>query len=245
MRSTPKHLLTALALLAGAAAVAAAQAPAPEEAAKLFSRGKAQAEANCADCTGSSAAALEEGLAAIRRAVEMGYPDRAAAWRLLAESYGALAWAFAEPGSPEQQAAVAEQREAYERWLEVEPQNTQALYDYAFTFTDADERLAVLERLLAVDPEHGEGLFAVGQIELEKGRVEEGLDTMRRAFDAARFEVAKELGERLLAAYEERGMVEPARAVRRRLAEIKAELRRLERGGEPDGAPDSSDGEVD
>ncbi len=230
---TPKLPLHLLALLLAGSTAARAQAGPEAETTRLFAEGKAQVEANCADCMGSRADALAAGLATLRQALDLGYPDRAAGFRLLAEGWGNLAWGLLDPDEPGQREAVVAQREAYERWLEVEPQSTAALFGYAVTFRNVERRRAVLERLLAVDPGHVDGLAALGLLELDEGETEAGLKHLEKAFDGARYEQAEELGQRLLDAYQEHGEVEGARAVRARLAEIRAELRRIERGEEP------------
>lgn len=170
-------------LARGADAPAAPHAaPTPAgEVTRLFAEGKAQVEAQCADCMGATREGLTAGLKAVRAALDHGYPGSAEGWRLLAEGYGALAWGFLPPDSPAQADALGAQREAYERWLDVEPRNTKALYDFAFTFSEPERRRPILERLLEVDPGHAEGLFGLGQVDLEQGRDEVGLARMRKA----------------------------------------------------------------
>ncbi|MFN7960817.1 MAG: hypothetical protein U0002_06050 [Thermoanaerobaculia bacterium] len=227
-------LLLAAALLFSPPALAqAAGGASADEARRLFAEGKKLVEANCADCQGASQGALADGLAKLRQALEAGLTDKVAAYRALVDGYASLAFAFSRGDSPEQRAALEEQRRAYQDWLALEPRNIQVLYDYAFTFPQAADRLPVLERLLEIDPKHGEALFAVGEIDLEAGRVEAALAKMQKAFDGAQGELAVSLGERLLEVYELNRRPADAQRVRARLAAIKVELKRLEQGGQP------------
>jgi hypothetical protein len=130
-----------------------------------------------------------------------------------------LAFAFAEPGSAEYHRAREAQREAYRGWVEAEPSNSEALYGHALAIEDPVDRRAALDRLLQADPEHPWGQFLLGEMELDDAAAA-GLERMQRAFDGAEGTDKREFGERLIEAYEQRGLVAEAQAVRDQLAEL-------------------------
>jgi len=70
-----------------------------------FARAKVLIEANCADCAGDSREALEQGIDLAMKAMNAGYPDRAAVLRLLVDAYGTLGVVFLKPNTPERDAA--------------------------------------------------------------------------------------------------------------------------------------------
>jgi hypothetical protein len=213
-------LLLAVQLLAASAALPArAQSDPAQTAEQAFAEGKALVETNCADCAGASAQELEQGLQKIERALELGFADGAAAYRLLGEGYGALAFAFAAPGSPEHQRAREAQAASYQRWFEADPANGDALYAYATTIETPADRLAALHYLDQIDPDHLWGQASLAEMEIASGAVPMGLRRLQRAFDAAEGETKREFGERLIDAYEREGLTAEAEAVRDRLAE--------------------------
>jgi hypothetical protein len=216
----PAMLLLAFQLLSGSLALCAQAQTGPAQTAEsAFAEGKALVEANCADCTGATAERLKEGLRDIERALELGYSDSAAAYRLLGEGYGALAFAFETPGSAEHQRAREAQRASLQRWFEADPANGDALYAYASAIETPADRLAALQYLEQIDPNHLWGQASLAEMEINSGAVPMGLRRLQRAFDAAEGETKREFGERLIEAYEREGLTAEAQAVRDRLAE--------------------------
>ena len=64
------------------------QRPARPSAAQEFAHAKESIDnANCIDCEGGTQKGLEEGIAEMKRAIEDGYPDKAAAYKLLDDAY--------------------------------------------------------------------------------------------------------------------------------------------------------------
>jgi hypothetical protein len=217
VRFKPAALLLALHLVAGTATATRAEADPSAEAA--FAAGQALVQANCGECIGASAAALARGLREIERALELGYPQLGGAYRLLAEGYGTLAFALAEPGSAEHHRARAAQREIYRLWVQAEPANAEALYGHAVTLDDDPAaRRAALERLAEVDPQHLSGQVLLGETEIASGAAPAGLARMKAAFDIAQGAARREFGERLVDAYERQGLPAEAQQVRDQLA---------------------------
>jgi tetratricopeptide (TPR) repeat protein len=205
---------------------------APEDdPAALLREGRALIERNCGDCMGSSAQGLRQGIQKVEKALEMGLPDPAEGYRLLANAYGQLARVFLTPDSAEQLEVLDKQRQAYERLVKVEPKNVEILYEYAFSLRDEEARASVLRRILDIQPDYLDALFALGRYEAERGDPK-GIGRMRRAFNDAKGEHALEYGESLLAVLQQQGRTDEAQEVARRLEKIRKDLRSLQGGSE-------------
>jgi tetratricopeptide (TPR) repeat protein len=90
--------------IAGATAPApqAATVAAPDDpATRAFTRGADLLERNCGECYPSSREGMAEGIASLQRALQLGYPDRAAAHRLLVRAYADMTFAWYGSGEPE------------------------------------------------------------------------------------------------------------------------------------------------
>lgn len=196
----------------------------PADPAALLARGMALIEANCAECMNGTRAGLEKGVASVRQAMELGVADRAAAYRALADAYGQLAWGYAAADSADQKAQVERRIEAFEGLLAIEPNDQPALFEYAISLPGGPRRLAVLERLLELNPDHSEALFVVGEAHLARGDVDSGLAAMQRAFAKADGELAVALGERLLVALREHHRAADADQVAQRIKELREQL---------------------
>jgi hypothetical protein len=226
MRTAIRLLMLALVLLPWAA-----WGQAPEDPEALLREGRALVEKNCGDCMGSSPEALQQGIRKVELALEAGLADRAEAYRLLADAWSQMAYVFLKPDSAEQSEAREKQRLALGELVELEPRNVDLLYEYAFALPDDESRSGVLRRILEIEPDHVEALFALGQLEVEHGDPK-GLARMRRAFDKSQGEQALEYGEGLIAMLQQKGKAEEVREVARRLDEIRKELSRHEGGSE-------------
>lgn len=58
---------------------------------KQFVSGRQLVKSNCIDCTGGTRAGMEEGIRAVEEALQAGYPDQKAAYKLLLNAYDELA----------------------------------------------------------------------------------------------------------------------------------------------------------
>ncbi len=202
----------------------AVPAAAAEDPAALFAQGQAEVEANCGECMGATRQGLEDGITKLRLALDLGYRNRAAAYRALADALGQLGGAFSTSGSSQQREVLEQQRDAYRRLLEITPNDTAVLYEYSATLADATERRSILERILKLDPKHPDALFALGEIDLERGVVDEGLRKMRAVFERAQGEQALAFGYRLLWALQARKRDAEVAQIQSRLEEVRAEL---------------------
>jgi tetratricopeptide (TPR) repeat protein len=220
MRTTIHILMLAFVLLPWAV-----QAQAPDDPEVLLREGSTLIEENCGDCMGSTSKEMMQGIEKVERALELGLPDPEEAYRLLANGWGEMAHVFLPPDSAEQEAALERQRKAFEKLVVLAPRDVSVLYEYAFVLDDKDARMAVLQRILDLDPNHDEALFALGRIEVKKGDPK-GFARMQRAFEMTEMEVAREYGEALFFLLQEHGRAEEAREVKRRLEEIEKDIRR-------------------
>jgi hypothetical protein len=128
---------------------------------------------------------LEDGVAALRRALEAGFPDPAPIYRLLAEAYPTLAYLHAKRDLDAQRRFVALHREALERLAALEPDDPGPRYELAVIEPDRDAQLAALGRLLATYPRHAAVHFSVGTILAERGRLDEAILALAQAVAAA------------------------------------------------------------
>lgn len=126
-----------------------------------FSQAKKLIEANCAGCAGATKEGLVRGIDAMRKVLDIGYVDRAAALRLLAGAYNALALVYTEPGSIEQGDASARRRAVLEQLIAFAPNDPAVRYEYAMTMSDREQRILALREILAVNPRHEDTRFGL------------------------------------------------------------------------------------
>lgn len=224
MRSTKN--ITVFLLLAGLVP-AVPGAVLAQDAEQLAREGRELIEANCGDCFEGGRAGLEEGIAKLAEALELGLDEPAAGYRDLAGAWSSLAFVYAEPDSVEQKEIFARRQQAWGHYIDLVPDDAEALYEYAVTL-DGDERIAILERLLELVPEHPEALFAIGQHQVEHERVDEGLEKMHHVFERAEGQRALYYGRRLRWALDAHGRQTEGKEVARK-------LRQIERGVKPQG----------
>jgi tetratricopeptide (TPR) repeat protein len=178
----------ALALLAllGATLLLPAPAGGADQPGRVeFERGRRLVEDNCADCVSGTRQALEDGVAALRRALDAGFPDPATVYRLLAEAYPTLAYLHAKRDPDAQRRFVALHREALERLAALAPDDPWPRYEPAVIEPGRDAQLAALRRLLATHPRHAAAHFSVSTILAERGRLDEAILALEQAVAAA------------------------------------------------------------
>ena len=130
----PVRALVVVALLGAAAALAAAAAPGRED----FERGRRLVEDNCGDCMGGTRQGLEDGVAALRRAFDAGYSEPAAVYRLLADAYATLAYAYARTDPNALPRFEALRREVLQRLAALTPDDPWPCYELAVIEPDRD-----------------------------------------------------------------------------------------------------------
>ena len=162
-----------------------AVADSPGRARALFTQGKTLIENNCGDCRGGTRAGLETGIETMRQAIELGYPNKAEAYKLLTQAYNTLALVYAEPDSAEQKKVQSEQRELYRQLIELDPNDAAIRVEYAILAEDPYERLMQLRQAVEVAPKFAEARFVLAATLIERGDWESGTAEARTAIAQA------------------------------------------------------------
>jgi hypothetical protein len=172
--------LAGLILWMGLVAVAGAA----EDAESLFRAGSDLLSANCVECQGSTRAGLARGIEKIEAALAAGYAGRVTALKLLADAYGDLSTYAGKTEAAEQFAArqTALRRELYD----LVPDDPEVIENYADTLSDGGEKIPLLRRVIAIDPQRNGARYVLGVLLLPRDP-REGLglvaDAVRRERD--------------------------------------------------------------
>jgi hypothetical protein len=156
MRVASRAALAGLILWIGLGAVALAA----DDAESLFRAGSDLLAANCVDCQGSTRAALARGIEKIEAALAAGYADRVGALKLLADAYGDMSTYAGKTEAAEQFAArqTALRRELYD----LAPDDPEVIENYADTLSDGSEKIPLLRRVVAIDPQRNSARYVLG-----------------------------------------------------------------------------------
>jgi len=154
-----------------------AQETTPED---HFLRAKKLIEANCGDCMGGTKKGLEEGIAELRKAIQLGYKNKEA-YKLLAEAYNEIVIVYSVRGSAEQKSLIDEKKKIYRQLYELDPNDPEILYLYAELFEDDREKLAMYRKLLERDPKHSDARFVMGLLLIKKGQLKQGANEIKEA----------------------------------------------------------------
>jgi tetratricopeptide (TPR) repeat protein len=200
-------LLTAISLSTTAAASA-------QTAERHFQRGKGLIESNCADCMGSTKKALKEGIADLNKAIDMGYSDKVAAYKLLADAYNTLAIVYSDSGSQEEKTYSEARQDTYRRLLDLDPQNAQIRYEYAMTLSDSTKQIGALRDVLKLNPNYADAHFTIGMLLIRTDQVDEGIGELKKGLQLAEPERSKVFGRRLIDILVGLGRKEEAEQVR-------------------------------
>ena len=163
-----------------------------------FQKGKQLIDSNCADCMGSTKEALKQGIAEVNKAIEMGYRDKVAAYRLLADAYNTIAVVYSEPGSQEEKTYSDARQDMYLRLIDLDPQNAQFKYEYAINLNDSSKQMAALQDVLKLNPKYADAHFAIGMLLTRTGQVDEGIVELKKAVQLADMDQSKMFGRRLV-----------------------------------------------
>lgn len=165
--------------------VEGAARPQDQSAAQHFVRGRELIEANGVDSMGSTRKGFEEGLAEVRKAIELGYPDKAAAYKLLANAYNTLALFYAKPDSEEQKRAFLLQKQALEKLLELKPDDPRIRADYARAVKDQEMETAAWRDVVASEPNDAEARWFLGVLLVHNGQIDEGMTHLKKMVELA------------------------------------------------------------
>jgi hypothetical protein len=200
-----------------------AVAPAnPSELGGLVSAGERLIERNCAECYGANRAALIRGVELVKRALAGGLTPPNRAYRALGMGYNSL-MAITEPGT-ERDGFIRMQREAFEKWVAIEPENAEALSWLAVSIDDVPRAMELYRRILNRDPGNGDARFQLGHLLFFDGRSSEGLEQMMRAWKTGVLDDSSVYS--LAASLREAGRERDARAVEESLIREREKLRR-------------------
>lgn len=190
-----------------------------ENAEKHFQLGKKLIEVNCGDCMDATRKGLEDGIAELLKSIEMGYPDKIAVYKLIADAYNTLAFVYAVPDSKEQKEIRNKQIEIYKQILRLDPRNQGILYQYALTYEDTNDQLIALQEVLKINPDHADARFAIGILLVQKGQLEDGIKELKKAVDLADSVRLEVYGNRLVDILIQHGRKKEAEEVSKELQE--------------------------
>lgn len=155
-------------------------ADSPAEAADHFAEGKKLIEDNCVECMGSNRSGLEQGIAEMQKATDLGYQPAKDAYKLLANAYGNLRTFSEDKG--ERNSFETKQKEIYQRLYELDPRDPQILEDYAqFVATTNDEKLKVLQQAVEIDPKRANAQFLLSLSLIQKKDFANGISALQEA----------------------------------------------------------------
>ncbi len=182
-----------------------------------FLEGKQLVERNCGECYPRTREQLERGISRLLEALQLGYPRKADVYKLLAEGYNTLAAVDAKPDSEERRAFIDRRNKILEDLVAISPDDPEALFMYAGSLPNLDERLVVLRKILARDPNHVDARYAIGMALIAKGQRDMGIEELKKAVALASGVRLRTYGYALVTALRESGRHEEARQVMRRI----------------------------
>ncbi len=193
----------------------------PQDAKNHFGQGKRLIDANCGDCVGATKQGLEQGIAEVVKAIQLGYEDKKSAYSLLANAYNTLGIVFSAPSSDEQKATFESRQAVYEELLKLDPQNVQVNYEYAMTLQDTAKQLKILKEVIRLNPSYADAHFSSGVLLIQKGDTEEGIVELERSVQLANEQQVEVFGRRLIDVLNERGRKDDAQRIWRTLEKKK------------------------
>ncbi len=182
-----------------------------------FLEGKQLVERNCGECYPRTREQLERGIGKLLEALQLGYPRKADVYKLLGEGYNTLAAVDSKPDSEEQRAVIERRNKVLEDLVAISPDDPDALFMYAESLRNLDERLVVLRKILAIDPNHIDARYATGMALIATGQRDMGIEELKKAVALAGGLRLRTYGYALVNALRESGRHEEAKQVMRRI----------------------------
>ena len=181
-----------------------------------FALGRDLATRNGIDAPGASKEGLQRAESELVSALGLGYGDAAAAQRLLAQTYGALAHEWAASGEEKR---VYEERELEARRaiVALAPDNAEARYEYAILVEDRRERIQELGEAVRRAPRDPRPRRTLGEDLLEQGDTEEGARQLVEAAELFDREELEYHGPTILHLLRQHGREEEEERVRQRM----------------------------
>lgn len=135
---------------------------------------------NCIDCEGGTQKGLEAGIAEMKQAIADGYPDKAAAYKLLDDAYSNMG-TYTDKNPEEHKKYAEEQSRLMMEMLKVAPNDPEILQRYADTLRQDDpKKEEVLRRVVQLDPKRTTALYDLGLITGRRD-ISEGLGLLAKA----------------------------------------------------------------
>jgi hypothetical protein len=147
---------------------------------KQFAHGRHLIQANCVDCMGGSRAGMEQGIREIEEAIKAGYPNKAAAYKLLLNAYMDLD-TYTEKDPAAHQAYAEKRNQVLKKLVEMSPRDPEVLKSYADSLQDPDEKAAVLTKIVALNPNLPDARYELGLITARKGKTVDGIQMVEDA----------------------------------------------------------------
>jgi hypothetical protein len=145
-----------------------------------FQRGKQLIENNCIDCMGGTQSGVEKGIKEIQAAVDAGYPDQKAAYKLLEEAYAYMT-TYTDKHPDVEALYAAKRLEVTRKLFERYPNDPEVLELYVNTVKDEDEQIAILRKLLKLSPHQPDASFLLSLLLLKKDKFNQVLPFMKDA----------------------------------------------------------------
>jgi hypothetical protein len=141
---------------------------------KQFAEGRQLIQANCVDCMGGSRAGMEQGIHEIEEAIEAGYPNKTATYKLLLNAYTELD-TYTEKDPPAHQISTEKRSQVLKKLVEISPRDPEVLQSYADSLQDPDQKAVVLAKMIALNPNLTDARYELGLITARKGKTGEGI----------------------------------------------------------------------
>lgn len=155
-----------------------ARDPSPVE---RFRKAKRLIEHNTEDSTEATAEGINEGIEEMERAINAGYKNKVQAYKLLAHAYSALRGYYAHD-SERLELYRTKVQELYRLLYRLAPSDPEVLWRYSSTLKDDRERLPILRKALALNPQNIDLRFVLGNVLINLGQPHEGLQELYKAF---------------------------------------------------------------
>jgi tetratricopeptide (TPR) repeat protein len=189
------------------------------EPAKRFLKAKQLIEENCSDCMGATREGLEQGIGEVTKAIDQGYKDRVAAYKLLARAYNTLT-IYVEYDSQEYEALLDKIKPVFEKLSKLAPADPEIPFEYAIYLKDKEDQLAAYRKALKIDPHYAPARFDIGTIIISEGLLEAGIKEMKRAVRDANEIDAENYGRSLIGILKANNRWQEAEDIRK-LVEVK------------------------
>jgi len=134
---------------------------------EYFLQGRQLVEGNIGD--GGTQKGLEEGIDALKKALETGYPNVIELYKLLGKAYLVM--------SHYDKSYLKKGQEIYEILLKIAPDDPDVLDDYASRYLKDNKtrQIEFFRRIIKIDPKRADARYVLGLTLIETGSIDEGI----------------------------------------------------------------------